>query len=415
MARESVDVIIAGGGMVGSTLALALGQKDVKVALVEAHEPEPWRADKTYLRVSAITVASQHLLERLDVWDDVAGRRAGRFTGIAVWDAERGGHTAFDAADTGESHLGHIVENDLLVDSLLKALRHVDAVHRICPAKVEAVNQQDDKVVVSLSDGRRLDAALLVAADGARSHTRELLGIGVSEKPYHQAGLVTTISTSKPHDEIARQRFLAGGPLALLPLADGRCSIVWSQPEDEAAHWRDAGKAEFLAALNVAAEGMLGEITDCGERACFPLKRQHAERYVSGRGVLIGDAAHVIHPLAGQGVNLGLGDAAVLAQEILAAVARGRDPGAAGLLRRYERRRRGENQLMQSAMDGFHWLFANNNPLLSRLRSVGLDVTQKLPPAKHAFMHHAMGMSPLQSDLRRAIESLGGKNHTNQP
>ncbi|MBA1148489.1 FAD-dependent monooxygenase, partial [Ectothiorhodospiraceae bacterium WFHF3C12] len=242
-------------------------------------------------------------------------------------------------------------------------------------------------------------------ADGAASTVRDLAGIDISTHDYGQLGVVATVATELAHGRVARQRFLPGGPVAFLPLADGRCSIVWSQPADEAPERLDLSEEAFRDALTAASGRFLGAVTDCGERAAFPLRRQHAARYVGDRVALVGDAAHVIHPLAGQGANLGFLDAAALVECLSAAREAGRDPGGAAVLRRYERWRKGDNLLMQNAMDGFHQLFGRTDAATVGLRSLGLSVADRLLPLKQRFMAHAMGE---RGDLPALARAGGG-------
>lgn len=392
MSRNRYDVVIHGAGMVGLTLARALAPAGLRLGLIDARPVPRWRPEDYDLRVSAVTVASERILRALGVWDTLAARRVSPFRGIEVADATGGGAVSFDGADIGESHLGHIVENVLIQQALHEGLADHDQFTQLIPAAIAAIETDAEGVNVTLEDGRRLSTRLLVGADGAASSVRELAGIALRSSDYGQSGVVAAIRTERQHGEIARQRFLPGGPLALLPLADGRCSIVWSLPSDEAAARLQQPVEVFCAALDEASAGMLGRVLECGPRAAFPLRRMHAERYVGERIALIGDAAHVIHPLAGQGANLGFLDAAVLAEEILAAQVKGRDLGGVGTLRRYERRRRGHNLLMQSAMDGFHLLFGNRQPWLVLPRSLGLSATDRLPLAKGFFMRQAMGL-----------------------
>ncbi len=391
MAERQFDVIINGGGMVGLAFVLALRGSGLRVALVESRLPTPWRAEQMQNRVSSLTLASQRLLERLGVWPGLASARISPFEAIHAWDA--GGGVRFHARDLGEAWLGHIVENGLIQQILFEAVQANTETSVFAPASIEQVNRDDaGALTVRLEDGRRLGARLLVGADGARSLVRDWAGIGVRQRAYGQRGVVATVRAEHHHDLVARQRFLAGGPLALLPLADGRCSIVWSMPEDEAEATLDMDEPAFHAALSNASEGVLGEVLESESRAAFPLRAMHAERYVAPGFALVGDAAHVIHPLAGQGVNLGFLDAASLAEVLCQAVRRGRDPGALATLRRYERWRRGDNQLMQSAMDGFHWLFSNRDPVRGLARNLGFALTDRAGPVKRRIMEHAVGL-----------------------
>jgi len=401
MAAETrFDVVINGGGMVGLALASALSGHGLRIAVLEAREPASWDPAVTDLRVSSITGASRRLLDRLGVWEAVEQRRVSPFDAIHAWDAG-GGAVHFQAADIGESWLGHIVENSLLQQSLFEHVRLAcKDVTVYCPGSLEEGGMEEmllpdsarDGLRLRLQDGRRLQARLLVAADGAESRVREQAGIAVHRHSYGQQGVVAVVGLEQHHGMVARQRFLPTGPLALLPLADGGCSIVWSVGDGQAAELLAMNDADFCWALTEASEAVLGPVQTVGPRKAFPLRAMHAERYIGERLALVGDAAHVIHPLAGQGVNLGLMDAAALAEVLVQAAGRGRDPGSLPTLRRYERWRRGDNMAMQRAMDGFNWLFSNTDPVRHVLRNVGFNLTDQLPPVKRRFMEYAVGL-----------------------
>ncbi|KAB7628211.1 UbiH/UbiF/VisC/COQ6 family ubiquinone biosynthesis hydroxylase [Alkalilimnicola sp. S0819] len=388
---ERYDCIIHGAGMVGLSLACALAEGGLSVAVLEAAPLRRWSPEETPLRVAAVNRASERMLRRLGVWEGLEAARVSPFQGISAWDGEGGGAVHFDALSLGEPHMGHIIENRLTQTVLHDRFLSLPGARLLAPASLAGFHREGDEMRLRLEDGRRLCTSLLVGADGAGSAVRKIAGMPLEQREYGQRGLVCAISTEQPHGAVARQRFLSGGPLALLPLADGRCSIVWSLPEARAKALLAADKSDFLTELNRAAQGLLGQVLDCGERAAFPLRRQHARQYVQPGLALVGDAAHVIHPLAGQGANLGWLDAAALAQLVLAAAAAGKPLGGHRLLRRYERWRKGDNLMMQSAMDGFHWLFTQSPGWLAGLRSLGMDLTDRLPPAKRLIMSRAMG------------------------
>ncbi|QIT53992.1 UbiH/UbiF/VisC/COQ6 family ubiquinone biosynthesis hydroxylase [Aquisalimonas sp. 2447] len=391
MAEHRADVIIVGGGMVGLALAAGLADTGYTVAVVEARQAPAWRREHTSNRVSAITHASRRLLERLGAWEAIAAARVSPFEAIHAWDAAGHPGVTFDAADRGEACLGHIVENTLVQDALRAAVGRRSNVSLYCPVTVDDLAIEPDRVGMRLGDGRRLRADLLVGADGARSMVREAAGIGADTRDYHQRGIVATVTTEIHHGAVARQRFLPTGPVALLPLADGRCSLVWSATEERADELEALDELAFSNALTDATEGVLGVVIAAEDRAAFPLRRLHANEYVAPRVALVGDAAHVIHPLAGQGVNLGFLDAAALVDVLAEGRQRHGDAGAYGALRRYARWRRADNALMQTAMDGFHWLFSNNDPVRAIVRNLGLGLTDRLVPAKTLFVDHAVG------------------------
>ncbi len=386
------DTLVIGGGIVGLSLAAALGRAGVDTALVHAVQPPlDWPPDSFDMRVYAITRASQAFLEALGAWQDIEAGGVSPFRAMEVWDAGGSGRVRFDSAELGEPYLGHIIESRVIVRALWRRLLQLPAVRREVPATVASFAEVDGLPQATLADGRALRARLLVGADGFASRVRDFAGIRARASDYGQKAIVAVVQTQEPHQETAWQRFLPTGPLAFLPLRDGRCSIVWSATSAEAECLSALDDAAFRAALGEAFGHRLGDIVETGERVLFPLRRQHAEPYVKPRVALVGDAAHVIHPLAGQGVNLGLGDAGVLAQVVADALARGRDPGLPHTLRRYERARKGEVVAMMTAMDGFKALFGSRLAPLRMARSLGLNLVDAATPVKTAIMRYAMG------------------------
>jgi len=321
----------------------------------------------------------------------MTARRISPFREMHVWDAGGDGVIHFDAADLGEDALGHIIENRVVQRALWECLQGEGGVELLCPAAVAELRHDDALTEVRLEDGRALRARLLVGADGAQSRVRQFARIQPHGWSYDQQAVVTTVATEHSHNETAWQRFLPTGPLAFLPLHDGRSSIVWSTTPQQARQLLAADDAAFCQQLELAFDGKLGRIESCSERAAFPLRLQYAESYVKPGVVLIGDAAHTVHPLAGQGVNLGVLDAASLAEVVLDARAQDRDIAALKVLRRYERWRKGHNLMMMATMDGFKRLFGTDWEPLRWARNTGLILTNALPPVKHLIMSHAMG------------------------
>jgi 2-polyprenylphenol 6-hydroxylase len=395
MSRATAPVIVvSGGGPVGLMLAALLDESRyaLRIAVVEPRDSPRWDADETDLRVYALSRASQRMLEHVGVWASIAARRACGYERMRVWEGESPSGAAsldFDGADIGEPNLGHIVEDVLLRDALAAKLSGSERV-RIVQGTVESVELRRDAALVTLGSGERLRAQLVVAADGGDSPVRSQLGLPSIGRSYGQKAIVAHVMTERPHDATAWQRFLPGGPVALLPLSDGRSSIVWSLPAGRADELAVAPDADFLAALEHATGRVLGRLSAVSARARFPLQILHALRYCCSRGVLVGDAAHVVHPLAGQGMNLGLADAACLAAEIEAALYAGRDPGDLYTLRRYERRRKAENVDMLLALDALHHLFRLRGA--APLRALGLAAVNSARPAKGWLMRRALGL-----------------------
>lgn len=396
--KQHYDIVIVGGGMVGSALACALAstqnRNKLKIAIVEGREPEAnWPVDSFDTRVSAITRGSQNLFEKLGVWDAMRTDRVSAYNEMFVWDATGDGNIHFDCAEIGEPNLGHIIENRVIARALLQKILQLDNVNVFCPAKPVQLTLTENITQVELDNNRTLDCNLIVGADGGNSWVRQQAGIEIETRDYNQHAVVTAVKTSLPHQETAWQRFLPTGPLAFLPMTDNFSSIVWSTTPEQARELLDLDGEKFKSTLAKAFDFKLGEIIELGPRAAFPLKGQHAKHYVKPHLALVGDAAHTIHPLAGQGVNLGFADVSKLAEVILEDHKNGKAIGSFKTLRRYERARRGDNLLMLESMGAFKMLFSNENAGLSKLRNLGLNITNKVAPAKHLFMRHAMGLS----------------------
>lgn len=400
------DLIIAGGGMVGAALACALGPADLKIALLEGAPLARIRpAVDLDLRVSAINRASQRIFTAIGAWEGITAWRVSPFREMRVWDAAGFGQIHFDSAALGEPLLGWIIENRVIQYALLERAQQFSTVELLCPAALNSAQRlEGGRWQVHLGDGRTLTTGLLIGADGAQSQMRELVGIATSGWGYGQKAVVAPVRSAEPHQQTAWQRFLPSGPLAFLPLADGRCSIVWTTTPAQAEALLALDETTFAAALAEAFGQRLGAILEVGPRAAFPLRLQHAHAYVQAGVALLGDAAHVVHPLAGQGVNLGLLDAAALAEVLLDALAAGRELGGLKTLRRYERWRKGDNLLMLGLMDGFKQLFGSTLPPVRWLRNLGLNVTDAAGPLKHHIARQAMG---LVGDLPKSARAGG--------
>lgn len=388
----ALDIAVVGGGMVGAATALALARAGFATALLEARPPSEWRVqDEVDLRVVGLAPSSIALLEDLGIWTSIRDARACPYAHMHVWDAENGAAIDFDAAHEGHDLLGYIVENNLVQWTLWQALEAA-GVQRLCPATVKDFEVRSDRVVLELADSESLSVRLLVAADGAGSPLRERAGIATRGRDYGQRAIVAHVATERPHTGTAWQRFLPAGPLALLPLADGRSSVVWSLPEAEARRIQSLDDEAFLNELGIASDFRLGRITAATPRAAFPLKLQLADTYQADRFVLLGDAAHTVHPLAGQGVNLGLRDVIELRDTLIAARDAGRDIAGAHVLRRYARRRRSADTLDAYGFDALARVYAWQSLPLVAARGLGVRVLDHLTPLKRRIAAHAAGL-----------------------
>jgi 2-polyprenylphenol 6-hydroxylase len=397
------DVVIIGAGIAGASLAVALSGKGLSIALVEAREldtaalPQAIGLADFDPRVSALTPRSSAFLQQLGAWDAIAAYRYCAYQHMTVWDAEGTGQIEFDRAEVGAAELGHIVENRAIVHALLAQVSAASDINVMSPAALQSCTRlPSSQMSLQLADGVCLQADLLVAADGALSRVREMMGFSCREWDYGHRAIVATVEVERSHEATAWQRFLPSGPLALLPLpgSEGRhfCSIVWSLQEDKVDAILALDDAAFCAELQRVSEARLGAVLGSSRRFAHPLRQRHAVDYVQPGVALVADAAHTIHPLAGQGINLGLQDVAVLAEEIEAGRHCGISPGQLELLRRYQRRRKGENLMMMSAMDGFKRLFEQQSLPLRWLRNVGMRHLDTLVPVKRQLMRHAMGL-----------------------
>lgn len=393
MQAKHVDVVIIGAGLVGLVMANALAKANLSIVLIDAKKPDfNWSMDNYDLRVSAITRASEAIFKNLDVWQSICAQRVSPYRYMQVWDRAGKGEINFDSAAVGEANLGYIIENRIMQKSLYEKLKVYNNVETLIPEKITSVIV-DEKHVILNCETKKITAKLIIGADGARSWLRQQLHIPVAQKDYQHHAIVTTVKTQKAHLQTARQCFNKKSILAFLPLQDQHtCSIVWSVPPEYAKQLCEYNDADFNAAITKLGQTELGTITAQDKRVSFPLRMQHAKHYTKSRVALIGDAVKTIHPLAGQGVNLGFLDAISLAEVIIAAHKKHRDIGLLTNLRKYERWRKSHNLLMLAAMSSFKNLFASDFPGIVWGRNFGLNLANKILPFKSMSVKFAMGL-----------------------
>ncbi|CDM91230.1 FAD-dependent 2-octaprenylphenol hydroxylase [Xenorhabdus bovienii] len=395
---QSFDVVIAGGGMVGLALSCGFQGSGLRIAIVEEHPPTgTFHAnDEHALRVSAINAASERLLTHLGVWQHITTMRASAYQGMEVRDQDSFGRIKFDATENGLTHLGHIIENHVIRQALWQQAESLPDVTIFTPASLKNVAWGENEAFITLSDERMLTSRLVVGADGANSWLRQHADIPLTFWDYEHHALVATIRTEEPHQAVARQVFHGDGILAFLPLSDPHlCSIVWSLPAEAAQQSKAIDAVLFNRQLGVTFDMQLGQCELVSERQAIPLMGRYARNFAAHRLALLGDAAHTIHPLAGQGVNLGFMDVAELIGELNRLHRQGKDIGQYLYLGRFERRRKHSAAVMLAGMQGFRQLFDGNNPAKKLLRDIGLTFADHLPGVKSQLLRHAMGLNDL--------------------
>jgi 2-octaprenyl-3-methyl-6-methoxy-1,4-benzoquinol hydroxylase len=403
--KQEFDVVIVGGGMVGAAVACCLGDSGLSVAIIEAQVSENFTPDQPHdLRVSALSIASRNILEAVGAWQGVVSRRFCPFKRMRVW--ETAGDTTFNSDDIRYPELGYIVENRITQLALLERLADFDNIKLLMPQTISKINYNGYDSELVLADGDVLQAKLLVAADGGTSRVRQSVGLGVTSWDYNQHALVIYVETAYPQQDITWQRFVPSGPQAFLPLSGNYGSLVWYQSPDEVRRLQGLSYADLKAELIATFPDCLGEIKQILGVASFPLKRQHAQSYVKQGVALVGDAAHMINPLAGQGVNIGLLDAAALAEVLVDAHAKGKNIADLTVLKRYESMRRTENLKMMTLMDVFYKSFSNDILPVKLIRNLGLGLAQRLTPVRNKAMRAAMGLEGRLPRLARG-ERLG--------
>ncbi len=413
MNSPNYDIVIVGGGIVGLTLAAALAKYPLKISVLEkSMQQQPSCLATCYAqRVSAITLASESAFRQLGVWQAMADRRVNSFQRMFVWDSIGQGSIAFDAGKIGQQYLGHIIENQVITDALTALLQQQQNVNLYYGVSCEDYTSYENHAEISTEKHGSISATLFIAADGVFSWLRQQAGIEQHIKPYQQTAIVATVACEKSHQDTAWQSFLPSGPLAFLPLQSLKdqkniCSIVWSVETTEAERLLQLPTDVFNQTLAEAFTFKLGKVNVLDQRLSFPLIMRHAKNYFQDHVVLMGDAAHTIHPLAGQGLNLGILDALAFSDCVSQALMKNKSLTSTTLLRRYERWRKTDNQIMLKAMSGFKQLFSNDIQWLAALRSYGLTITNHISPMKQFFMRYAMGLSGNLPSLARYQSSL---------
>ncbi|MGB0495671.1 MAG: UbiH/UbiF/VisC/COQ6 family ubiquinone biosynthesis hydroxylase [Kangiellaceae bacterium] len=398
------DIIVVGGGMVGLAMAAALAESKLKILLIEKQdldtslsngllENQPIEDQEFDTRVSAISPGNRQFLSQLQAWQNIPKFRQANYEHMKVWDGDGSGKIEFSAAKIAQRDLGVIVENQVIQTALIKQIKSFGNIETRFGVGLKEIESLVDEVMVVIDNGESYKSQLLIGADGANSAVKEKLGMNTTQLDYEQIAFVANVKTEKPHQNTAWQRFTPYGPVAFLPLAnENLCSVVWSIDKEQAESLKDIDKQAFAKKLQFAFESKLGEVTAVSEYSGFPLVKRHSQNYLSDRVALVGDAAHTIHPLAGQGVNLGFQDVACLSKLILKLNSQQRDIGKKENLRSFERERKTENLIMQNAMSGFKNLFANQSMPVTLLRNFAMSAVDKMPMAKEMIIKKAMGI-----------------------
>jgi len=384
------DCVVIGGGMVGAATALSLAQLGLKVAVVEQVAPKTFSPEQAFdLRVSAISLASEHLLSQLGIWQQLQLWRSAPYKRLAVWETEAS-YTEFDADSIGQSHLGHIIENRLIQSALWQKIEQEDNLTLFCPETLISFNRAQGQIELSLKN-QSITTKLLVAADGANSKVRQMAGIGITGWDYQQSAMLINVETEVAQQDITWQQFFETGPLAMLPMPGKNASLVWYHHRDEIKRLSSLSNEQLTSEIAKTFPERLGAIK-VNAKGAFPLTRRHANQYQQQGVLLVGDAAHTINPMAGQGVNLGFKDVKALQMVIAEAIGQGECWHEAKVLERYESIRRRDNLLMMSAMDALYAGFSHPSPLVKLFRNAGLMLANRAPVLKSKALAYACGI-----------------------
>ncbi|WP_412971355.1 FAD-dependent monooxygenase [Glaciecola sp. MF2-115] len=401
MSVVNVDIAIVGAGIAGQTLALALAQDDFAVAVIDANKISQSISDEFSPRVSAISKTSERIFKNVNAWQHIHRMQA--YTDMQVWEDQAFGRIAFSAQENKLESLGHIIENNCITQALFETAKDQENIQFFSGEKIANINRSDEQQFINLENGDMIAAKLIVGADGGNSFVRKTAKFALTFWDYDHIAIVANIETERPHELVARQAFTPTGPLAFLPLSTPKaCSIVWSQDTQEAERLLGLSDEEFCKSLQVALDNQLGKCDLLSKRFSYPLKMQYAQQWVDNGIVLVGDAAHTIHPLAGQGANLGLLDVATLAQELATLKQAEKAFHTKKALRPYERWRKAEAAKMIATMEGFKRLFSGKDPALKLARNLGLATANTLPPIKSFFIEQAMGSAGKLPELARS-------------
>ncbi|MDO6428927.1 FAD-dependent oxidoreductase [Thalassotalea sp. 1_MG-2023] len=387
---DQFDCVVVGGGMVGAASALTLAELGLTVAVIEKHQPKAFEPSQPFdLRVSAISLASQHLLEQTQAWQQIADGRICPYKRLGVWEQEQA-YTEFSSQEISQPYLGHIIENRLIQLSLWQQIAKHSNITLKCPESLISLEQSTNAVSLTLS-AEKISAKLLVAADGANSQVRQLAGIGVTGWEYGQDAMLINVETEASQQDITWQQFQPTGPVAMLPMVGNYASLVWYHQKAEIARLAKLSNQQLQEEISQHFPTKLGNVRVI-DKGAFPLTRRHANQYQQGRILLLGDAAHTINPLAGQGVNLGFKDVKALQTVIAKAIGEGKQWHDPDVLASYEKMRRPDNLMMMTTMDSFYAAFSNQNPVLKAIRNIGLSVVNKVPTLKAKALAYACGV-----------------------